>query len=176
MNAMELPSMGLSATARSAAFRKLSNLLPEEQRLRPGRNRPGDWTARPRRHAARRPDARAEGIGLEVESRARTPRRRASPASPRHRRDPAPSDRPFQRGPRLGMLLGGDALEVPEAAQHRLVRAQLLGSPAADRLAHAVRQNAVMSATVETMRGTSRPAARRPSPGGTGGRRFSAQR
>ena len=41
------------------------------------------------------------------------------------------------------MLFGSDALVVPEAAQHRLVRAQLIGALLSEHLAHAVRQHAV---------------------------------
>ena len=50
---------------------------------------------------------------------------------------------PLQGGPRDGVLLHGDALDVAEAAQHRLVRTQLAGVLAPDRFAHAVRQDAV---------------------------------
>ncbi len=41
------------------------------------------------------------------------------------------------------MLFDGDALVVAEAAQHRLVGAQLFGALAPESFAHAVRQNAV---------------------------------
>ena len=49
---------------------------------------------------------------------------------------------PLQSVSRLRMLLGGGAFEVPEVAQHRLVRAQLIGALLSQHLADAVRQNA----------------------------------
>jgi hypothetical protein len=41
------------------------------------------------------------------------------------------------------MLRGVQALKVPETAEHRLVRAQLLRVPVAKRFGHAVRQNSL---------------------------------
>ena len=41
------------------------------------------------------------------------------------------------------MLFGGPAVAVAEAAQHRLVRAQLVGTLAPERFAHGVRQDPV---------------------------------
>jgi hypothetical protein len=52
-------------------------------------------------------------------------------------------DGALKGGPHRGVLLGGDALDVAEAAQHGFVRAQLFGTSAPQHLAHGVRQNAV---------------------------------
>ena len=49
---------------------------------------------------------------------------------------------PLQSVSRLRMLFGSGAFEVPEVAQHRLVRAQLIRALLSQHLADAVRQNA----------------------------------
>ena len=62
--------------------------------------------------------------------------------------------RPLQSGPRGGVLCGNDALVIAKAAQERLIGSQLIERLETKRLAHAVRQDAYQSATVDTMRGT----------------------
>ena len=49
----------------------------------------------------------------------------------------------LEAGPSRGKFLGGDPREVAKAAQHRLVRTQLLGRAAAHSVAHAPGQNPV---------------------------------
>src|ERR1700691_4767983 len=52
-------------------------------------------------------------------------------------------DGPFQAGPRRGVLIGGEALVVADAAQNCLVRGQLVGALAPKSFAHASRQNTI---------------------------------
>ena len=52
-------------------------------------------------------------------------------------------DGPLQSGPRGGVLGGNDALVIAKAAQQRLIRSQLIERLETNRLAHAVRQDAV---------------------------------
>ena len=134
--------MGLSATARSAAFRKLSNSFWKKSawaRLKWARGLEG--AASTARRAAVNPLARESGLKVEsLPVVLDAQQRQHRPGIGIGRRLP---HRQFQAGPRSGELLGGDPLQVAEAAQHGLVGAQLLGGAAAHGLAHAPGQNSV---------------------------------
>ena len=54
------------------------------------------------------------------------------------------SNRRFENLADLRVLFRGDALPVTEGAQHRLMRGVLTGASAAQRLAHAMHQRAVL--------------------------------
>ena len=102
----------------------------------------------------RRLESAAEGIGLEVEPIGvlfGTNDREHGPSVGIARRE---LDAALQVRPRPGMFFRGATLVVSKAAQHRLVRADLVGLFVPESFAHAVRQTPYQSATVETIRGT----------------------
>ena len=139
---MESPTMGLSATARSAASRKLWNSFLEEERL--GQTEPGQMIGwRCLDGTPRRSEPGRQGIRLKVECLSvlvGAQDRKHGPGLGVSRRF---SHRRFQTRSRRGKLFYGGELEVTEAAQDGFVGAQLLGRAAANSFTHAPGQDAV---------------------------------
>ena len=122
---MVLESIGLSAMVRSAALRNATISLRKNKRG--GQGEMGEVIGRRGLNGTmRRRQCAPEGIRPDVEP--------VCVLVPVHHRQRGPAaglirrilNGPLQSVSRLRMLLGSDAFEVPEVAQHRLVRAQLI--------------------------------------------------